>query len=157
VQARIAKLGDDLQSSLALEAELHWIKVYTERWLAEWCPRDRDGRNTWPLLHDGLLCQLQLSVRIARERRTLTESLNHQRDLLKLSVRIFNEALQVPQATHMSHRASILPFVAAIILKLSDRRDLVLRLALRMAGSPDRPNVPTWVHKAGCQMIAMLW
>lgn len=80
-----------------------------------------------------------------------------QRRLLQLSTRLFKVALEVPQTVHMTHRASIFTFVAAIILKLSDRRDLVLRLALRMAGEPGKKYVPTFIRDSGNQMLAMLW
>jgi hypothetical protein len=80
-----------------------------------------------------------------------------QRRLLHLSISIFKAALEAPQTVHMTHRASIFPFVAAIVLKLSDRRDLILRLALRMAGEPGKPYVPTFIRDSGNQMLAMLW
>lgn len=79
-----------------------------------------------------------------------------QRLLCDLSIRLFQEALaQVPATVRMTHRASIFPFAAHIVLKLSDKRDLVLRLGLRMAGEPGRPFVPSFVREAGIQMLLM--
>lgn len=81
----------------------------------------------------------------------------HKKYLLDIAIRIFQEALDAPQGTHMTHRASIFPFAGALILQCSDRRDLVLRLALRMAGRPDKQYVPTFIRSAGNQLLAMLW
>lgn len=79
------------------------------------------------------------------------------RRLLQLSIRVFKEALDAPPTAHMTHRASIFPFAAAIILRFSERRDLVLLLALRMSGEPGKAYVPTFIRSAGNQMLAMLW
>lgn len=57
----------------------------------------------------------------------------------------------------MTHRASLFPFAAAIILKLGNQRDLILRVALRMAGTPGKPFVPTFVRDGGNQLLSMLW
>ena len=57
----------------------------------------------------------------------------------------------------MTLRGSTFAFAAAIVLKLSDRRDLVLRVALRKADDPTKPNIPTYFREAAGQMLAMLW
>ena len=92
----------------------------------------------------------------SRNGRTV-EGSNHRQETLDLAERIFTSALSTPTTLHMTHRASVLPVIAGIILRLGDRKDLVLRLALRMAGDPDRPSVPAFTRDAGNQMLAMLW
>ncbi|RFU31591.1 hypothetical protein B7463_g4710, partial [Scytalidium lignicola] len=147
---------EQARTTLALDAELDHIESYTERWIQDWCPEDGDQRLNWHLSHDALCCRLLLSVYIARKWPKRSNMIQQQRRLLQLSIRIFKEALEVPLTVHMTHRAGIFPVVAAIILKLSNRRDLVLLLALRMAGEPGKPYVPTFIRDAGSQMLAML-
>ena len=157
VERRLEQIPTGVQTGLALQAELIWIKTHLDQWILDWCPPDGDPRKNWHLLHDCLACQLLLTARIARKRSSAPDLAMYQRELLRVSIRMFTEALKMPGLTHMTHRASVMAFAAAIILKLSDRRDLVLRLALRLAGDPTRPAVPTWVGVTGKQMLSMLW
>ena len=142
---------------MAFDSELNWIYDYIERWIRDWCPEDLDRRRRWHLIHDALGTQILLYARLARKRPKSADSTRHQSALLQAATRMFTEALDTPDAPHMTHRASIFPFVAAIVLKLSNRVELVLRLAVRMAGEPGQPYVPTFVRDAGCQMLSMLW
>lgn len=166
-----------LDTELSLNAELEHIKNYMERWISHWCPNStKRGSNSasengnWHLLHDALCSWLLLAVHVARARFQCVEetvtpnqqdevrrSQHEQQQLLvHLSTRMFEEALRVPSSLVITHRASILPFAASVILRLSKRRDLVLRAALRMAGEPGKPTVRTFVRDAGRQMLVML-
>lgn len=127
-----------------------------DHWREDWCPRDGDYSKYWHFVHDSLSCHLFLSA-LALERSRPADLAHYQRHLLRLSLRMFEEALKFAGLTHMTHRGNALVFGASILLKLSDRRDLVLRVALRMAGDATRPYVPTFVRSCGCQMLAMLW
>lgn len=140
-----------------MDAELNWLNGYIDRWIQEWCNAQGDPRLKWHLLHDALGYQLLLSARIVGKSAKSDSTSIHQRMLFDVASRMFTEALRTPQNTHMTHRASVFPFAAAIMLRFCDRRDLVLRLALRMAGDHYGPHVPTFVRDAGNQMLAMLW
>lgn len=72
-------------------------------------------------------------------------------------MRMLTEALAWVDATHMTHRASVFAYAAALVLKLGDRRDLVLRVALRLSGPPSKTFIPNSRRNAGQQMLAMLW
>ncbi|KAJ0426797.1 hypothetical protein BJY00DRAFT_306793 [Aspergillus carlsbadensis] len=161
VRRRLDTLGEATPSStLQLQADLSWVTHYTSQWIAAWCNPTSHAPARWHLLHDALSVHLLLSTRIiSRLPQTHTSSrADHQRYLLSIAIRIFEAALDAERGTHMTHRASIFPFAGALILRFSDRRDLVLGLALRMAGDPCRENyVPTFVRSAGNQLLAMLW
>lgn len=156
------------RSSLSLDAELEHIKVYIEGWIEDWCPRDADAVLNWHLSHEATSCWLLLAIRVARVRLQSTRLADrHHRHqereqqqqnlLLSLSVRLFEESLKFPTALAVTQRAAVFPFAASIVLRLGSRRDLVLRAALRMAGEPRKPFVPTFVREAGNQMLIMLW
>lgn len=155
---------------MSLDAELEHIKNYLERFILHWCPNAEKRRGNWHLLHDALCSWLLLAVHVARARfqscseaksqtsqdRLKRSQQDQQQLLVKLSVRMFEEALKLPTSLLITHRASIMPFAASVILRFSKRRDLVLRAALRMAGEAGRPTVRTFVRDAGRQMLVML-
>ncbi|KAJ3542353.1 hypothetical protein NM208_g4149 [Fusarium decemcellulare] len=151
--------------SLAALYHLFLFDSYMEKWIQDWCGRDSDHFLDWHLSHDAISCWLLLALCIARKRFPPSESTSssqhqkqndHQKLLLELSMRLFKGVLKTPHAVLMTHRASILPVAASIILKLGTKRDLVLRVALRMAGEPGKPYVPTFVRESGNQMLVML-
>ncbi|KAF2014440.1 hypothetical protein BU24DRAFT_451484 [Aaosphaeria arxii CBS 175.79] len=148
--------GQKQLDTLHLEADLAWISSYIQQWIRQYCSQDASPRSRAHLIHDALSCQLLLSARIVGK---LSESANlptHQRRLLDTALAIFRSALDDPVTIHMNTRGSIFPFAGAIILRFGERRDLVLRLALRLAGDPTRPYVPNFVRNAGSQLLAML-
>lgn len=121
----------------------------------------------WHLTHEATSCWLLLTLRVARKRFPSTgpplssqqklKKQEHQRLMLELATRVFQEALGTPFAIRTTHRSVIFTVAASIILKLGGRRDLILRTALRMAGEPGEPYVPTFVRDAGNHMLVMLW
>lgn len=146
-----------------LDAELEHTKTYIEEWLRKWCPGDDNPRVNWYLTHDALSCWLLLAVQIAKVRlesshvsRVQHQNHGHQQLLLSLATRIFVEALKVPDAIRMTQRAAIFPFAASIVLRLGSHRDLVLRVALRMAGESGEHHVSTFVRESGIQMLLLL-
>ena len=153
----VGSLQQAITMDLALDSALNWVNDYLEQWKAKWCPADLPRRLRWHLIHDSLGTQILLASRIAKARFKSSSTSKDQAVLLQASLRIFVEALESPPAPHMSTRASMYPYIAAIVLRGSDRVDLVLRLALRMAGDPNQREVPTCVRGAGRQMLAMLW
>lgn len=168
VRQRLEQYRPGVQTNLSLDAELEHIKSYIEKWMQKWCPKEGNAQLNWHLTHDALAVWLLLAIRVARRRLQLCKSprksqlgrnqqrLEQQQLLRDLAVRIFEEALSQPPATiRMTHRASIFPFAAHVVLKLSDKSDLVLRLALRMSGEPKRPSVPTFVRESGHQLLLM--
>lgn len=121
----------------------------------------------WHLTHEAISCWLLLTLRVARKRFPSTgpplssqqklKKQEHQRLMLNLATRVFQEALGTPFAIRTTHRSVIFTVAASIILKLGGRHDLILRTALRMAGEPGEPYVPTFVRDAGNHMLVMLW
>ncbi|KAL1844933.1 hypothetical protein VTK73DRAFT_1485 [Phialemonium thermophilum] len=158
VRQRLDQYEPRLRTGLSLDAELEHIKAYIERWIRDWCPEDGDRRLNWHLTHEALSCWLLLAVNIAKRRppQHAADQARQQQLLLDLSIRMFKLALRVPEAIRTTHRSSIFPFAASIILRLSARRDLVLRVALRMTGDPERPFVPSFVRDSGNQILVML-
>lgn len=142
---------------LQLEADLAWVTDYTDKWITLWAEPNSSKPIYWHMVHDALSCQLLLSSRIIGKLPQANVTADHQRQILGISIRIFQLVLDIPGATHMTHRASIFAFAGAIILRFGERQDLVLRLALRLAGDPTRTSVPTFVGNAGKQLLAMLW
>ncbi|KAL2785312.1 hypothetical protein BJX66DRAFT_343207 [Aspergillus keveii] len=137
VRRRLDSLGPSTPSSiLQLQADLSWVAHYISQWIVAWCSTTSYPPARWHLLHDALSVQLLSTRIIERLPQTQTSRSDHQRYLLIIAIRIFEAALDNERGTHMTHRASIFPFAGALILRFSDRRDLVLRLALRMAGDP---------------------
>ncbi|KAF6818682.1 MFS alpha-glucoside [Colletotrichum plurivorum] len=67
-----------------------------------------------------------------------------QKLLLNISIEIFENALKNPMAFRITHRASICPFAASIVLRMSQRNDLILRAGLRMTSEPGKQYVPTF-------------
>lgn len=133
-----------------------------EKWIQDWCPGDTDPSGNWYLLHDALSCWLLLVVHVAKTRLESPHAARpqqghgHQQLMRTLATRIFSEALKVPDAVRMTQRASIFPFAASIVLRLGSRRDLILRVALHMAGEPGEHHVSTFVRESGVQMLLML-
>jgi len=155
---RLERVSDleGFQAGLTLESEMIAIQSFVDRWIAKWCPVDGDTKRNWHLVHEVLATQLLLLARIARNRTKAPDYGAIQTRLLETSVHMFTEALRQPGLTHMTHRPSTFPFAAAIILKLSPNRDIVLRIALRLAGPPDRPHIPQNIRNAGYEILALL-
>ena len=115
-----------MQNSVALDAELEHVKSYLETWIQTWCSQEENPHLRWHLLHDALSCWLLLVVSVARTRFQLSQGQKNlqlhrnlqqkqqrqQQVLLKIATRMFNEALKVPRALRITHRASIFPFAA---------------------------------------------
>lgn len=175
MRRRVEKCQSGHQGVLSLDAEMEHMKSYLERWIHDNCPKTGDPNLNWHLCHDALSCWLLLAVSVSRKRfyshakegdtnggqRMTTPQDQHrqqkqQRLLFGLSTRLFKEALKAPRALLMTHRAAILPFAASIFMRQSSRRDLILRTALRTAGSPGHPQTPTFVREAGVCMLVML-
>lgn len=155
---RLGQDGQGPQAAQRFRADLRWISIYLSEWVAKWCTPESSDNKNWHLLHDSLSSRLLLTAQIAKLRAGETsESELYRREMLEVSTRIFEEALARPGLTHMTHRSGAISAAASILLRLGDRRDLVLRLALRMAGDPNKSSVPTWVNVCGRQMMAMLW
>ncbi|KAF7192820.1 hypothetical protein HII31_05868 [Pseudocercospora fuligena] len=172
VRRRLEHCQIGVQRASALDAELAHIRNYLEHFIQQWCPDAETRHSNWHLHHDALCSWLLLAIHVARVRfqSTSTSEVKTQRLqdqlrrsqqeqqqlLVSLSIKMFEEALKVPSSLVNTHRASIMPFAASVIIRLSKRRDLVLRTALRMAGEPGKPTVRTFVRDAGRQMLVML-
>lgn len=162
------------QGQVWLDAELQHIQTYLEQWVKDWCgtkvQQDDNKDLTWHLKHESVSCWLLLALRIARKRfpARLSEMCQEDMDLrrrekehrmllLNLSTRLFSQAVECLDSVCMTHRASIFPVAASIMLNLGGRRDIILRTALRMAGEPGEPFVSSFVRDSGNQLLVMLW
>ncbi|KAF4967389.1 hypothetical protein FSARC_5047 [Fusarium sarcochroum] len=164
VRRRLEQHHSDPQSSISLDAELQHVKCYIEKFIRDRSNEGIDKRSRWHIIHDSISCWLLLAILIARKRfppspdaiPSNEQQHEHQQLLLSLSKRLFDEAIDSIDAVRTTQRAAIFPVAASIVLRLSTSRVMVLRLALRMAGDPGRPYVPTFVREAGNQMLVML-
>ena len=156
MRGRIDKACQAPLALIAVETEVDCIKIYIDRFIRQWSDGLQNTRKRWHLLHEALACQLLLLARIRLVLPEGTPRPRYRQCLVDTAVRMFEEALEGPTTTHMTHRASIFTFAASLVIRFADRRDLVLRLALRLAGHADRPSVPTTRRDAGRQMLAML-
>ncbi|KAF2108080.1 hypothetical protein BDV96DRAFT_588175 [Lophiotrema nucula] len=150
------------EQSWLLDAELEHIKVYIESWMQEWCSAKARSAVNWYLVHEALSCWLLLVTQVAkaRLRKPHQQHEKHQQRqqqlMLSLALRLFTEALKVPRAIRTTHRAAIFPFAASIVLRTCSRSDLILAVALQMAGEPGEPHVSTFVRESGIQILLML-
>lgn len=133
-----------------------------EGWMQDWCPGRENPSVTWYLVHEAISCWLLLVTQIGKARlekpyQQRPRQQQHQQELMSnLAVRMFTEVLKVPHAVSTTQRATIFPFAASIVLRMCSRSDLVLPVALQMAGEPGELHVPTFVREAGVQMLLML-
>ncbi|CAO2658286.1 Nn.00g060090.m01.CDS01 [Neocucurbitaria sp. VM-36] len=159
---RINKDIGGRHSSL-LDAELEHIKAYMEGWMQDRCPGRENPSVNWYLVHEAISCWLLLvtqigKVRLRKPYQQRPRQQQHQQQLMSsLAVRMFTEVLKVPHAVRTTQRATIFPFAASIVLRMYSRSDLVLPVALQMAGEPGEVHVPTFVREAGVQMLLMLY
>ena len=155
-QARLKAAEFSTSSAYILTEELDHVDRFIQRWRSQWCD-STEGRLRWHLLHEARSTRLLLIAQIAKRRFHTKHLEDDQERLLRLATQILESALDGPNATHMTQRASIFPFVASLVLKLNAARELVLRVALRMSGDPRLPFISTFVKDAGHALLAMVW
>jgi hypothetical protein len=144
--------------ALALDAELMFVDAFLKQWTAQWCPPGIDFTRSWIFRHEANTARLLLYLRILKRRRKSPrkEFNQYHQDILHAAEVIFEEALEHHPIPHLSWKTGIVVFAAGIILRLNGRKELVLRVALRMAGDPENPPLNTFTRQNGYQMLAML-
>ncbi|OAL53053.1 hypothetical protein IQ07DRAFT_629540 [Pyrenochaeta sp. DS3sAY3a] len=154
---------DGSKRSWRLDAELEHMRAYIEDWIRKWCSESNDPAIMWYHTHEALSTWLLLVTHVAKIRLQRSEDQlqthqqqRHQQLMSHLAVGLFSEALKVPYALRNTQRASVFPFAASILLRTNSRPDLVLPVALHMAGDPGKHQVPTFVREAGIQMLLMV-
>ena len=130
---------------------------YIDRWVDKWCPNDGEETHNWLFRYEAMGARLLLHLRILKYQ-TLSEidSAAYRDKILQLSEAIFEDALSHSEIPHFSLRSGNVLFAADLIVKLGGRQGLVLRMALRMAGDPDKVTIRTQTPFNGLQMLAML-
>lgn len=145
---RLAAAASSHDSDLALELGHSLVDAFMDNWILRWCPKDGDRIHHWLFRHEASGARLLLHLRIMGKRHessTVNVSLD-QNKVVGLADSMFQDALTHDSIPAFSFRSGHILFAAEIMLRLSDRRDLVLRLALRMAGDPDKPSLNTFAR-----------
>ena len=152
-QAELCEDRDD-----ALTAEQSLVDSFISRWVDDWAPKDGDPTHNFIFRHEAQAAKLLLHVRILSRRiaPTASELARYQAQILDLVHELFDQALTQPQIPHLTFKTAFIVYAAGIIFRLNGRKDVVLRLALRMAGNPDNPSPRTFTVHNGQQMLSML-
>ncbi|WVQ72840.1 hypothetical protein IAR50_002401 [Cryptococcus sp. DSM 104548] len=153
--------SQSLQST-SLDAELSFIQTYLASWESRWLNPQTDPLRRWSFQYASLRSLLVGLMRIAKARgnRPGPWTSNFRTDLLDVSTRILEGALSHERALHMLRPTSVLVFVSTMVLQLTPRgareRDLILRVALRLAGEAGREEMKTFATHNGFQILNML-
>ena len=157
MQARIETACRGPLAHTAIEQEVSCIEIFIDNWISDWCSAIAGQQKVWHLIQEALSLKLLLLAQIRFPGSSPSPRPRYKQLLVDTAVRMFEEALKTLTTPHMTHRASILTFAASLVIRFTNRRDLVLRLALRLAGDVHRPSVPTTRRDAGRQMLALLF
>ena len=153
---RIAVAQSSPDADIALEAEHTMVDSYIDRWIIRWCPVGGDEMRNWLFRLEASGVRLLFHLRILRHQGPDIDFPKHYAHLLQVAEFIFEDALAHDHVAYFAFKTGYILFAAHIILRLGDRRDLILRMALRMAGDPERPPINTSTKYNGYQMLSML-
>ena len=132
------------------------VDTFVDRWIAKWCPVDGEEVHNWLFQYEAAGVRLLLHLRILRHQGSASIADKHQTSILQISERMFEDALAHEHIPHLAFKSGYILFAADIMLRISHRPDLVLRMALRLAGDPDEPPLRTSTRHNGYQMLSML-
>ncbi|WWC88372.1 uncharacterized protein L201_003283 [Kwoniella dendrophila CBS 6074] len=146
--------------SIGFEAEKVWISTFLTLWEEKWLSPHSDSLTRWHYRYVSLRSRLVGLLRITKAQLTSGNWISSIRnDLLALAIQMLEGALCHERALHMIGRTSALIFAATIVLQLTEpdasSRDLILRVALRLAGDPNQ-DLMTYEKHNGFQLINML-
>ncbi|WWC57478.1 uncharacterized protein I303_100010 [Kwoniella dejecticola CBS 10117] len=155
---RLSRLSP--HSTIGFEAEKSWISTFLTAWEDRWLSPHSDSLKRWHYRYISLRSRLVGLLRISRAQSSSDKWTSETRqELLRLSIQMLEGALCHERALHMIGRTSALVFASTIILQLTEpdasSRDLILRVALRLAGDPNQ-NLMTYEKHNGFQLINML-
>nr|XP_019049896.1 hypothetical protein I302_00315 [Kwoniella bestiolae CBS 10118]OCF28826.1 hypothetical protein I302_00315 [Kwoniella bestiolae CBS 10118] len=155
---RLSRLTSDLP--VGYEAEKVWISTFLKAWEDRWMLPHSDSLTRWHYRYVSLRSRLVGLLRISKAQSHPEKWTAETRgELLSLAIQMLEGALCHERALHMIGRTSALVFAATIILQLTapdaGSRDLILRVALRLAGDPNQ-DCMTYEKHNGFQLINML-
>ncbi|WWC98256.1 hypothetical protein V866_005147 [Kwoniella sp. B9012] len=155
---RLSRLSP--HSAVGFEAEKSWISTFLNVWEDRWLSPHSDSLKRWHYRYISLRSRLVGLLRISRAQSSPGKWTSETRqELLRLAIQMLEGALCHERALHMIGRTSALVFASTIILQLTEpdarSRDLILRVALRLAGDPNQ-DLMTYEKHNGFQLINML-
>jgi hypothetical protein len=153
---RLAAAQSCPNSDLVLDAEHTLVDSYIDRWIDHWCPPDLNETRQWLFRYEVSGVRLLLHLEILKFQDPDADLSRHHHEILRIAEFIFEDALSHDHIPYFAFKSGYVLFAAEIILRLGKRPDLVLRMALRMAGDPDRPPISTSTRYNGYQMLSMM-
>ncbi|OCF31718.1 hypothetical protein I316_06525 [Kwoniella heveanensis BCC8398] len=158
---RISRVPPNARMATAMDSERVWIQTYLSSWDRKWVDPQPDPLRRWWFRYLSIRSRLVGILRVAKARTQAGPWTNHMRaDLLLVSTELLEGCLSHERAMHMLRPTSPIVFAAAILLQLTKKdapeRDLILRVALRLAGEPKQGDIMTYAVHNGYQILNML-
>jgi hypothetical protein len=153
--SRLARLQQEHDLEMLLDVEQIWIDQSIDRWVEQWCPLGQNPSLNWQFRNEALVAKLLLYARILAARSRSVRLDLARKDVAGVAIEIFERALEQPYIP-VTVKSGAYVFAAGVIRQFSSRQDLVLRLALRMAGDPHMRQLNTFVVHNGQQMLSRL-
>ncbi|WWC60942.1 uncharacterized protein I303_103518 [Kwoniella dejecticola CBS 10117] len=158
---RISRITQTSRSTTALDSERIWIQTYLQSWNEKWVDTQTDSLRKWWFQYLSFRSRLVGILRVAKARASPGSwSEQMKSDLVLVSIDLLAGCLSHERAMHMLRPTSPIVFAAAILLQLTGKqapeRDLILRVALRLAGEPKQEDIMTYAVHNGYQILNML-
>ncbi|WVQ95842.1 hypothetical protein IAU59_002941 [Kwoniella sp. CBS 9459] len=158
---RLSRVPQNNRAAVAIESERIWIQTYLSSWNCKWADAQTDPLRRWWFRYHSLRSRLIGILRVAKARTQPGPLTDHMKaDLLLVSTELLEGCLSHERAMHMLRPTSPIVFAAAILLQLTSKdapeRDLILRVALRLAGEPKHGDIMTYAVHNGYQILNML-
>ncbi|WWC89880.1 uncharacterized protein L201_004808 [Kwoniella dendrophila CBS 6074] len=159
---RISRITQSNQSTIALDSERIWIQTYLSSWNEQWVRPQTNPLRRWWFQFMAMRSRLVGILRVAKARTHPGSWTDQMRaDLVSVSIDILQGCLSHERAMHMLRPTSPTVFASAILLQLTTKeapeRDLILRVALRLAGEPnEQDGIMTYAAHNGYQILNML-
>ncbi|WWD09994.1 hypothetical protein V865_008126 [Kwoniella europaea PYCC6329] len=158
---RISRITQNNHSTTALDSERIWIQTYLSSWESKWVEPQTDPLRRWWFRYLSIRSRLVGILRVAKARAQpgpWTDQMKS--DLVLVSIELLQGCLSHERSMHMLRPTSPIVFAAAILLQLTGKdapeRDLILRVALRLAGEPKQEDIMTYAVHNGYQILNML-
>ncbi|WVF68285.1 hypothetical protein IAT40_003050 [Kwoniella sp. CBS 6097] len=158
---RLCLVSRNSRSTTAMDSERIWISTYLSSWDRKWVDPQPDPLRRWWFRYLSIRSRLIGIMRVAKARSQPGPWTDQMRaDLLLVSTELLEGCLSHERAMHMLRPTSPIVFAAAILQQLTSKdapeRDLVLRVALRLAGEPKQGDIMTYAVHNGYQILNML-
>ncbi|WRT67709.1 uncharacterized protein IL334_004681 [Kwoniella shivajii] len=159
---RLSRIIQTTRSTIAMDSERIWIRTHLSSWEDTWVKPQTDPLRQWWFRYLSIRSRLVGILRVAKARvhpGPWTDQMKT--DLVLVSTELMEGCLSHEKSLHMLRPTSPIVFAAAILLQLTGKeakeRDLILRVALRLAGDPRQEDVMTYATHNGYQILNMLW